>query len=75
MGEINFLVPRHRKLSEEEILVLFEKYNISDKNKLPKIKLKDFGVNQAGEALVCGDIIEITRESFVGDVKYFRVVE
>ena len=73
METINFLVPRHRKMSEKEILILLEKYNLENKSMLPKIKLKDFAVRE-GDNIIVGDVVEISRTSFVGDSKYFRVV-
>ena len=73
METINFLVPRHRKMSEKEIVILLEKYNLENKSMLPKIKVKDFAVKENDE-IVVGDVVEISRTSFVGDSKYFRVV-
>jgi len=73
METINFLVPRHRKMSEKEILILLEKYNLENKSMLPKIKFKDFAVKE-DDNIAVGDVVEISRTSFVGDSKYFRVV-
>lgn len=68
----NFLVPKHRKLTKEEILSILEKYEISNVSKLPKIKIKDPAILQLGANLL--DVIEIERKSFVGITKYYRVV-
>lgn len=68
----NFLIPKHRKLSEAEVKELLEKYNLNSTQKLPKIKIKDPGLN--GLEPEIGDIFEITRKSFAGETKYYRVV-
>ncbi len=68
---VNFLVPQHRKLAEKEITPILEKYSIEDTSKLPKIKVKDPALE--GMDVVEGDIIEITRTSFAGQSKYYRV--
>ncbi len=70
--EINFLIPQHKKLTEEEATLILDKYNLSDIQKLPKIKIKDLGISELDVKL--GDVIEITRNSFAGSSKYFRVV-
>lgn len=73
MEETNFLIPKHRILSEEEVKILLEKHNLSSTEKFPKIKLKDPAVISLGVNV--GDVIEITRDkSFVGESKYYRVV-
>ncbi len=69
----NFLIPKHRKLSEEECIALMEKYSLTDKLKLPKIKISDTALVELKD-ISAGDIIEISRTSFAGDSKYFRVV-
>jgi DNA-directed RNA polymerase subunit H (RpoH/RPB5) len=68
----NFLVPKHRKLSSDEINSILEKYKITDTSKLPKIKIKDPAL--AAIEIEAGDVIEITRHSFAGETKYYRVV-
>jgi len=73
MDNVNFLVPGHKKMSEEEVLIILEKYNLKDKSKLPKVKIKDFAVKSMKDVVV-GDVVEISRTSFVGDTKYYRVV-
>ncbi|MDA3855996.1 MAG: DNA-directed RNA polymerase subunit H [Candidatus Woesearchaeota archaeon] len=69
---ISFLVPKHRKLSPQEITLLLEKHQLVGVVKLPKIKVKDPAISSMD--VVIGDVIEITRESFAGVSKYFRVV-
>lgn len=69
---ISFLVPKHRKLSSEEIILLLEKHQLSGVDKLPKLKVKDSAVSSL--EVVVGDVVEITRESFAGESKYFRVL-
>lgn len=73
MVEQNFLIPNHKKISEEEIKTLLEKYQLESTSKLPKIKVKDMGIKHM-EDVVVGDVIEITRNSFAGETKYYRVV-
>ena len=68
----NFLIPPHKKLNGEEVKLILEKYSLEDITKLPKIKLKDQGLSEI--EVVEGDVIEITRTSFVGETKYYRVV-
>ena len=41
-------------------------------NKLPKIKVKDPALADLG--LQVGDVVEITRVSFAGKSKYYRLV-
>ena len=69
----NFLIPKHKKLTEEEVKNLLEKYNLSSISKLPKIKIKDQGLDSI-EEVQAGDVIEISRKSFAGETKYYRVV-
>jgi DNA-directed RNA polymerase subunit H (RpoH/RPB5) len=69
----NFLVLKHRKISREEVSILLEKYSLSSTSKLPKISIKDPAISNI-EDLSLGDVIEITRNSFAGENKYFRVV-
>ena len=68
----NFLTPNHRKLELGEITSLLEKFNINDVSKLPKIKIKDSAV--ATLEVQVGDVVEILRNSFAGETKYYRVV-
>jgi len=70
--EENFLVPKHRKLTNDEIKALLEKHNLEDVSKLPKIKIKDAALSII--APQANDVIEIVRESFAGISKYYRVV-
>ena len=68
----NFLVPIHTKLSENEVNSLLEKYSLEDTHKLPKISIKDSAIKDLEPQV--GDVIEITRTSFAGKNKYYRVV-
>jgi DNA-directed RNA polymerase subunit H (RpoH/RPB5) len=72
VDKANFLIPPHRKLSAEEINSILEQYELNDKLKLPKIKIKDPALVELGPEL--GDVIEITRTSFAGKSKYYRMV-
>ena len=73
MERTNFLVPKHRKISQEEIQALLEKYNINSVEKLPKIKLKDPAIVELDVEV--GDVVEVIRDkSFVGEAKFYRVV-
>lgn len=72
MESKNLLVPKHRKISKEEITDILEKHNLIDVFKLPKIRIKDPALAELEIEL--GDVIEITRFSFAGESKYFRVV-
>ena len=69
----NFLIPPHRKLTLDETKALLTKYKLEAVSKLPKIKIKDVALNTT-EDLKAKDVIEITRESFAGINKYYRVV-
>ncbi len=71
--ETNFLIPNHKKLTEEEISTLLSKYSIDKKN-LPKINIKDPGLSVYGLEVEEGDVIEITRTSFAGEKPYYRLV-
>jgi len=71
-NQINVLIPVHRKLDEQEVSSILEKYSLVDVFKLPKIKIKDIAL--ANLEAVAGDVIEIERVSFVGKTKYYRVV-
>lgn len=68
----HILVPKHTKISEDEVRKLLEKYNIGLKQ-LPRIVKKD----PALEALDVkpGDVIKIERQSpTVGKTFFYRVV-
>lgn len=68
----NFLVPKHVKLSEEQIQVILNKYQLEHKLKFPKIKIKDPALE--GLDVQINDVVEISRTSFAGKSKYYRVV-
>lgn len=70
----NFLIPKHRKLSKAEVQELLDKYQINSVHKLPRIKIKDPGLELIEEEINLADVIEITRNSFAGETKYYRVV-
>jgi len=66
------LVPEHIKMTEEEVDLLLEKYNIS-KKQLPKIVRSDPAL--MGLDANVGDVIKILRDSpTIGKSEYFRVV-
>jgi DNA-directed RNA polymerase subunit H (RpoH/RPB5) len=66
-------VPDHRKLEEDEVEEILEKYNTS-KEKLPKIKDNDAALKQFDDIEI-GDVIEIVRESpTAGTTTYYRKV-
>lgn len=71
--QINFLKVNHRKLSDDEIKAVLDKYSLSGILKLPRIKLKDKGLLEL-ESISPGNVIEISRRSFAGSSKYYRVV-
>jgi DNA-directed RNA polymerase subunit H (RpoH/RPB5) len=74
MGQqINFLKVNHRKISDDEIKVLLSKYYLINVLKLPKIKIKDKSLVDL-EDISLGNVIEISRNSFAGESKYYRVV-
>ena len=73
MDTKNILIPKHRKLSQEEVTELLNAYSIEGTNKLPRIKIKDSALSELGVEV--GDVIEVTRSSFAGsNNKYYRVV-
>ncbi len=72
METTNILVPTHRKLSEAEVSEVLKKYSIEDTTKLPKIKTSDAALAELGVEV--GDVVEISRTSFAGSSKYYRVV-
>lgn len=68
----HILVPKHVKMTPEEIDVLMRQYNL-DKKQLPKIKKTDPGL--AGLDVEKGDIIKIVRKSpTVGESFFYRIV-
>ena len=68
----HILIPKHRKLSEEESDNILKKYNISRKQ-LPRIRISDSAVLELNPKR--GDIIEITRDSpTTGKSYFYRVV-
>lgn len=74
MGQqINFLKVNHRKLSDDEITAVLNKYSLSGVLKLPRIKFKDKALTDI-EDISLGNVIEISRNSFAGKSKYYRVV-
>jgi len=68
-------VPEHRKLDEDEIEEVLEKYD-TEKNNLPKIERTDAALKNKDNIEV-GDVIEILRDSPTAgeSVYYRRVVE
>lgn len=65
-------VPQHRKLEEDEVEEVLEKFEI-EKNDLPKIKDNDAALKQLD--IEIGDVIEIVRESpTAGKSTYYRRV-
>lgn len=69
----HFLVPEHRKLSDEEKKEVLERYNATEKE-MPKISKKDPAIKNLG--VVEGDLIEIKRKLLTTGENYFyyRVV-
>ncbi len=69
----NFLVPEHRKLSEEEKQEILKKYKATEKE-LPRIKTDDPAIKNL--EVKEGDIIEIKRKVLNTEENYFyyRVV-
>ncbi len=72
METANFLMPKQRKISQEEIDVLLKKHNLSSVYKLPFIKIKDPSLSDMKVSET--DVIEIERNSFAGKNYYYRVV-
>ncbi len=69
----NFLVPKHTKLSQEEVDAILLKFSIENTSKLPRIHKGDPALAELGVEV--GDVIEIIRSSFAGNNnKYYRVV-
>ncbi len=67
----NLLVPQHRIMTEEETQKLLDTYNVT-KDKLPKILITDPAIQHLNPKI--GDVIEITRNDYVGKYLYYRVV-
>jgi DNA-directed RNA polymerase subunit H len=68
----HILVPKHSKLSGEDVKKVLEKYNISLKQ-LPRIIKSDPAL--IGLDAMPGDVIKIERDSpTVGKVAFYRVV-
>tara|TARA_Y100000310_G_scaffold211540_1_gene212240 strand:+ start:213 stop:458 length:246 start_codon:yes stop_codon:yes gene_type:complete len=66
------LVPKHEKMSEEEVAKLLGDYQISLKQ-LPKILIKDPALKNLDAEVF--DVIRISRKSpTAGNVFYYRVV-
>ena len=66
------LVPEHRKMSEDEVEELLERFDIEREN-IPAIKSNDSALKQ--EEFEVGDVFEITRDSSTaGQSKYYRRV-
>lgn len=68
----NFLIPTQRKLTEEEVKLLLDKYKLDSTSKLPRIKVKDPSISELEPQL--GEVIEFKRNSFAGETSYYRVV-
>lgn len=68
-------VPEHRKLNEDEMEEVLERYD-ADKQNLPKIERTDAALKNKDNIEV-GDVIEIVRDSPTAgeSVYYRRVVE
>ncbi|MBC5793127.1 MAG: DNA-directed RNA polymerase subunit H [Nanohaloarchaea archaeon] len=65
-------VPQHRKLEEDEIEEVLEKYD-ADRSDLPNIERTDAALKQMDVEV--DDVIEIVRESpTAGESVYYRVV-
>lgn len=65
-------VPEHRKLEENEIEEVLQKYD-AEKDDLPKIERTDAALKQMDVEV--GDVIEIRRESpTAGKTTYYRTV-
>jgi len=65
-------VPEHRKMTEEEVEELLEKFD-AGKSDLPKIERTDAALKQMD--IEVGDVLEINRESpTAGETTYYRRV-
>ena len=67
---MHILQPKQKKLNQEEVKKLLEKYNIS-LSQLPKIKLTDPGLP---EGCIPGEVFRIERKEEDKVNVYFRVV-
>ena len=68
----HILVPKHEKISDKDKKVLFEQYQISEKD-LPKMPITDPAIVHMD--LKVGDVIKITRDSpTAGKVYFYRGV-
>ncbi len=67
IGE-HYLVPEHRKLSEDEKAEILKKYNVTE-NELPKILKKDPAIKTLDVEV--GDVIEIKRAVSTTKENYF----
>ncbi len=66
------IVPEHRKLEEEEIEDVLEKFDV-EKEDLPKIERTDAALKQMDVEV--DDVIEIVRDSpTAGETTYYRHV-
>lgn len=66
------LVPEHRKMEEEEVEELLERFNI-EKSELPEMGRKDAVAKKLD--LEPGDVVHIRRDSpTAGETDYYRVV-
>ncbi|MDY6789152.1 MAG: DNA-directed RNA polymerase subunit H [Candidatus Nanohaloarchaea archaeon] len=66
------LVPEHRKMDEEEVEQLLDKFNINRQN-LPEISQKDPVARKLD--VEPGDVVHIKRDSpTAGETDYYRVV-
>ena len=70
------LVPKHRYVPEEEIVVKLDSMKIN-RNELMKILLGDAAIKALPDEIKIGDVIEITRVSRTAGVytSYRQVVE
>ncbi len=65
-------VPDHRKLDEDEVEEVLEKFEI-EQHDLPKIERTDAALKQMDVEV--GDVIEIVRDSpTAGETTYYRTV-
>ncbi len=69
----HYMVPRHRKLSEDEIGVLMKRLHLKSKSELQHIKFH-MDMQARVHGLVPGDVVEITSPSeSVGETVSYRV--
>ena len=67
----HILVPKHRKLTEQEVKQLLENYDISELQ-LPTLPSTDPVAKKLG--LKPGDVVEVTRDGITKKYPYFRRV-